>query len=203
MISCFNLMGAYIYLNKSDIFNHLGRLEEAVQAYNISIRDFHADEILPDDILICGITLFYRLSDKKKYSSYIHKVLDKLDQMYASEFIDACKTVFDCSLEAGDYDIVEKVIAKMDSYMVSHPAENKVGLQIEQVKYTYARQTGNLSAALQALEKKDHYYELIVSSLEDAKDCLDAGMNAHLAKPLQISDVVVAITRCCNPKKRN
>ena len=32
---------------------------------------------------------------------------------------------------------------------------------------------------------------------EDAQKCLDAGMNAHLAKPLQINDVVAVIARHC------
>ena len=32
---------------------------------------------------------------------------------------------------------------------------------------------------------------------EDAKRCLAAGMNAHLAKPFQIEDVEKAIVECC------
>ena len=32
---------------------------------------------------------------------------------------------------------------------------------------------------------------------EDAKRCLVAGMNAHLAKPFQIEDVEKAIVECC------
>ena len=32
---------------------------------------------------------------------------------------------------------------------------------------------------------------------EDAKRCLAAGMNAHLAKPFQIEDVEKTIVECC------
>lgn len=39
---------------------------------------------------------------------------------------------------------------------------------------------------------------------EDAKECLAAGMNAHLAKPLQITDVVSVISRYCfSPENTN
>ena len=173
-------MGAFVYLNTSDICNHFGRLEEAVQAYDICIREYHGSEYLPDDTLICGVSLFYHLGDREKYHHYISLVLDKLDTMYASEFIDACKTVFECSLDSGNYDLAEKMIQKMDSYMLAHPAENKVGLQIEQLKYSYARKTGDLSRALAALEKKDYYYNLIVSSLEHQRTVsLDEYFETH------------------------
>lgn len=33
---------------------------------------------------------------------------------------------------------------------------------------------------------------------EDVKQCLDAGMNAHLAKPLQMDLVVAVIGKYCN-----
>ena len=35
---------------------------------------------------------------------------------------------------------------------------------------------------------------------EDARQCLAAGMNVHLAKPLQMDQVVKAIAECCSPK---
>ena len=31
---------------------------------------------------------------------------------------------------------------------------------------------------------------------EDARKCLEAGMNAHLAKPLEIDKVIAVISRC-------
>ena len=36
---------------------------------------------------------------------------------------------------------------------------------------------------------------------EDARKCMDAGMNAHLPKPLQMENVVATIARCCRHSK--
>ena len=33
--------------------------------------------------------------------------------------------------------------------------------------------------------------------VEDARACLDAGMNAHLGKPLEMDKVVSTIAACC------
>lgn len=162
-------MGAYVYLNKSDIFNHLGQLDNAVTAFETCIQNYDGFGFLPDDTLICGMALYYKLGDKAKYREYMQKILDKLEDMYASEFIDACKVVFNCSLDAGNYPLVEQIIEKMDTYIHTHPQENKVGLQIEQLKYIYAKKIGDQSAMLTALEKKDHYYQLIVSTLEEQR----------------------------------
>ena len=162
-------MGSYIYLNKSDIYNHLGNLEGAVDAFETSIREYKGMKYLPDDTLICGVFLFYHLGDKEKYTEYINKVMDKLEDMYASEFIDACKVVFDCSLDTENYALVEKVIKKMDNYMLTHPHENRVGLKTEGLKYIYAKKIGDCEAELTALEKKNKYYEQIVLTLEQQR----------------------------------
>lgn len=37
---------------------------------------------------------------------------------------------------------------------------------------------------------------------EDAKKCLDAGMNMHFAKPLNIDDVVHGIAQMCRVRKK-
>ena len=36
---------------------------------------------------------------------------------------------------------------------------------------------------------------------EDARQCLAAGMNVHLAKPLQMDKVLAALMECCGKKK--
>ena len=36
---------------------------------------------------------------------------------------------------------------------------------------------------------------------EDARQCLAAGMNVHLAKPLQMDKVVAALMECCGKKR--
>ena len=35
---------------------------------------------------------------------------------------------------------------------------------------------------------------------EDAKKCMEAGMNVHLPKPLDIQKLVAAIAKCCQRK---
>ena len=35
---------------------------------------------------------------------------------------------------------------------------------------------------------------------EDAKECIEAGMNAHLSKPLELDKVITTIARCCKNK---
>ena len=173
-------MGSYIYLNKSDIFNHFGKLDEAVKAFETCVQDYDGFGFLPDDTLICGMSLYYKLGDKPKYREYMQKILEKLEDMYASEFIDACKVVFNCSLNAGNYPLTEQIIGKMDTYIHAHPQENKVGLQIEQLKYTYAKKIGDQGAMLAALEKKDHYYQQIVSILEEQRaTSMDEYLETH------------------------
>ncbi len=173
-------MGAYVYLNKSDIYNHLGQPKLALQAFETSIEQCNGINVLPDDTLICGVFLFYKMGDQERYQEYIHKVLDKLGDMYASEFIDACKVVFDCSLASGDYKLVEIVIAKMDSYMKTHPQEIRVGLKVEELKYNYAKKRGDIPAELTALERKNHYYKLIVLSLEEQRaNAIDQYLETH------------------------
>ena len=162
-------MGAYIYLNKSDIYSHLGKLDVAEEAFEASLKDYNGLNFLPDDTLTCGLSLYYRIGDKEKYNRYINRIMDKLEDMYASEFIDACKVVFDCSLDSGNYPLVEKVIQKMDRYMEIHPNENRVGLKVEELKYDYAKKLEDQEAELTALEKKNHYYELIVSAMEEQR----------------------------------
>lgn len=159
-------MGAIIYLNKSDIYNHFNQLDKAVEAFGICIHEYDGYTYLPDDMLICGVTLYYHIGDKEKYNEYSEKLFKQLDNMYASEFIDACEVIFNCNLETGKFDIVEQMIEKMNSYMAKHPNENKVGLKIEQLKYTYARKINDIEGALVALEKKNGYYGLIVSDME-------------------------------------
>ena len=34
---------------------------------------------------------------------------------------------------------------------------------------------------------------------EDAKKCLEAGMNAHLAKPLEMKKLSETLSGCCGP----
>ena len=192
-------MGAYVFLNKSDIYNHFGKPGLALEAFTDCIKQYNGLTVLPDDTLICGVSLFYRMGNKRKYTDYIGRVLEKLGDMYASEFIDACKVIFDCSLDSGDYKLVERVIAKMDDYMQTHPHENRVGLKVEELKYTYAKKIGDIEAELEALEKKNEYYEMIVLSLENQRA---VSMDEYLETNKHLQEAVLNESQANRAKTR-
>lgn len=159
-------MGAYVYLNLAIIYHNLGNLEDSLWSFERCINEYHANEILPDDVLICGTSLYYKLGNTEKYQQYQSQLLSRLDQMFASEFVDASQALFGCALDFQDDTLARSIIAKMDGYMERFPQEVNIGLWVEDCKYKYAKMRGNADAALQALEKKDAYYRKIVSASE-------------------------------------
>lgn len=166
LFECDEEMGAYVYLNLAIIYHNLGKLEDALWSFERCINRYHAKEILPDDVLICGTTLYYKLGDTEKYQQYQRELLERLDQMFASEFVDASQALFDCALDAQDDAIAQHIIAKMDCYMERFPHEINIGLWVESCKYHYAKMRQDDHFALLALEKKDAYYQQIVSASE-------------------------------------
>lgn len=159
-------MGAYVYLNMSIIYYNLNRLDESLQAFKTCIEQYEGEKIIPDDVLLCGVVLFYKLGEKDTYEEYKNQVLQGLEQMYAAEFIDACKALFECGLDSEDYDLVEKIIASMNSYMSKYPTEIKVGVNVEELKYIFAKKRGDQGAMLDALERKNMYNERIIKASE-------------------------------------
>ena len=159
-------MASCIYLNKTDIYCHLHQLDEALKMYNVALKKYNCSYYLPEDTSIVGLELYFRRNEKEKYKKLLSTVLDHLDRMSASEFIDACNTAFQCALLEEDYPVIETLIGKMDAYMKNHPKENKVGLNFEDLKYQYAKKIGNTKMALKALEDKEYYYAQIVSIME-------------------------------------
>lgn len=162
-------MAAYVYLNKADIYCHLGRLDEAEEIFDMAEREHHLKEEIPYDYMTCSVSLFYRRKDMEKYRNYVGEVINNLSNMDAAEYIDACRTVSECALDLGDYETVELFVSKMNSYMEKHPNENKVGLIFEQLKYEYAKKIGNEHLALKALEEKEKYYLRSISITEEKR----------------------------------
>ncbi len=181
-------MGAFVFLNKCDIYSHLNKLEEAEKMFYIAKQSYDCEKILPYDILTVGASLYYKMGLKDRYQYYLSKIMENLDEMYASEYIDACKTVCKIALETNDYPIVEKLIHKMDAYMSTHQNENKVGLGFEQLKYEYAIKIGNDNFALEALQNKGNYYDKIITIQEEKRitslqESIDTQM--HLQEAIQ------------------
>lgn len=68
----------------------MSRLPEALQAFETGVKQYHADEIVPDDVMRCAATLYYRLGKRDAYENYKQQILLKMDAMFAAEFMDAC-----------------------------------------------------------------------------------------------------------------
>lgn len=159
-------MGAYVYLNMALIYLYLDELEKSLESFERSVEKYHADEIIPDDVLVCGMRLFCRLGVKEKYSFYKEKILEKLENMYAPEFIDASKAIFDCGMQTGDLGLTEEILKEMDAYIRRYPHENKVGLNVEECRYLYAKEIGDQETMLKALLRKNQYYRQIIEAGE-------------------------------------
>ena len=165
-------MGAYVYLNMAIIYQNMNDLKEAVWAFRRCVDVYHADELLPDDVLICGTGLCYKTGDTEQYRRYEQSLLEKTDDINASEFMDACQVIFDCAMDAQDDDLVREVFRRMDTYLAKYPREINIGLRVEECKYQYAKVRGSEHEMLRALERKDRYYKKVYTV---KKELLDVG----------------------------
>ena len=157
-------MGAYVYTNMASIYYNLFQLDEAVRAYEKCINEYHGFQYVEDDLLICGTLLYYKRKDWEKYRFYKQKILDKIDEMYVSEFADACKVLFECAMEEKDDALLRDTIVRMENYARLHPDEIKVGIKVEEYKYLYAKSVGDKDGMLAALERKDEYYGKVIAA---------------------------------------
>ena len=60
-------MHAYIYRNLSEICCHLDRLDEAQAALTRCVEEYDGRTLLPDDILLVEMLLYYKLGDAERY----------------------------------------------------------------------------------------------------------------------------------------
>ena len=180
-------MGAYVYLNLAIILQRLGKLQEALRAYETCVGTYRGDKVLPDDTLLTGATLYYRLGRQEKYLEYKDQVMEKLSDMYAAEFMDACKELFSCGMDAGDDALIRGILNSMDRYMERYPHEIRVGLTVADLKYQYARKCADTEAVLAALEQKNAYKDQIIHGSERKRvDALELyyGINRELQKAI-------------------
>lgn len=183
---CDEEMGAYVYINKSISLQKLNRLSEALQAFETGVGQYHADEIVPDDVIRCATTLYYRLGQTREYEKYKQQILAKMQDMYAAEFMDACNELFECAMDSDDDELMITILHSMDQYMEKYPDEIKVGLAFSELKYNYAVKKSDKDAILDALEKKNDYKDRIIAySLGKRVKSLEQYIEIHS----QISDL--------------
>lgn len=159
-------MGAFIYLNKAVSYLRLGKTEQARQAYTLAIRGYNAREALPDDTLLCGLSLYYSLGDLENYESLKAKALARLGQMHASEAIETCQNLFECGMDADDEALLRTVLRTMDAYLEAHPEEYHFGQTLAELKYRYAEKNQDSSAMLEALRGGKYYAQLLLAQTE-------------------------------------
>lgn len=162
-------MGAYIYLNKSIAYLKLNRLSDALDNYNTAVDCYDAKIVLPYDTVLCGVSLYYKLGDMKKYEAAKAQTLAQLDEMHASEAMESCRNLFECGMDSGDEALVAAIFRTMDSYIAKHPQEIKVGLTMAELKYAYAAQKGDKDAMLSALQLEKSYRDRVVNQASQAR----------------------------------
>ena len=159
-------IAACVYLNLALVYDKMGRLDDALAAFECGIREHRGMEQLQDDMLACGVSLFYKRGEPDRYRAYQGRLLARLDDMDASELMDAGQALFDCALSSGDHALAAFLLEKFDGHIAKHPNESHVGLQIEECRYRYGKAQGSEQIMLRALERKDAYYRRIVAASE-------------------------------------
>lgn len=88
-------MHAYIYRNLSEICCHLDRLDEAQAALTRCVEEYDGRTLLPDDILLVEMLLYYKLGDAERYEKCRAEVWQKLPAMHAAEFSNTANNLFE------------------------------------------------------------------------------------------------------------
>ena len=183
---CDEEMGAYVYINKSISLQKLNRLEEARQAFEVGVNQYRADEIVPEDVIRCAATLYYRLGQTQEYEKYKRQILLRMNDLYAAEFMDACKEMFECAIDSDDRELMDAIQHSMNEYMKKYPDEIKVGLVFSELEYLYAVKRKDKDALLAALEKKNAYKDRIILSSMNKRV---KSLAQYIELNLQISDL--------------
>ena len=162
-------MHAYVYRNLSEICCHLDRLDEAQAALTRCVEEYDGRTLLPDDILLVEMLLYYKLGDAKRYEKCRDEVWQKLPAMHAAEFGNTANNLFACEMDAGNYPQVERILAAMDDYLVRNPQEIAIGVQTQEKYHAYAKARGDRDGMLAALEKKEKYNAQLLAHAEDVR----------------------------------
>ena len=162
-------MHAYVYRNLSEICCHLDRLDEAQAALTRCVEEYDGRTLLPDDILLVEMLLYYKLGDAERYEKCRAEVWQKLPAMHAAEFGNTANNLFACEMDAGNYPQVERILAAMDDYLVRNPQEITIGVQTQEKYHAYAKARGDRDGMLAALEKKEKYNAQLLAHAEEVR----------------------------------
>ena len=162
-------IGAHIYLNLSEIYLNLNAYEKALKAYNTGFITCNGKNILAQDYLTFGLKLFFQLENQEKYKEYQQNIMDSIDSFTAAEFIDACHSMFYCSMQRKNYEHALLVISQMEVYFDAHPDETSLALMLEDYKYEYAKALNDVEGMFQALKTKNLYYEQIIEESQSRR----------------------------------
>ena len=162
-------MHAYVYRNLSEICCHVGRLDEAKAAMAKCVDEYDGKTLLPDDVLMLEMLLYYKLGDAERYAKCRAEVWAQLPTMHAAEFSSTAKNLFDCEMDAGDNAQIERILAAMDDYMSRNPQEVQIGVQTQEMHYAYAKSRGDRDAMLTALEQKEKYNAMLLAHAEEVR----------------------------------
>ena len=173
MPCCVEDMGAYVYLNLALIYNSLNQVDKALEAFNMGLDEHDGKHIILEDYLNCGIELFSKAGMDFELNRCADELEKRIETMYAVEYIDACIQV-------------KAILRYMDSYMVKHPDEIRLGLMVESSRYKYGKVICDLDVIILALEKKNAYYERIFEE-EQVRRCHDTERYFDMNRKLQLA----------------
>lgn len=139
MPCCIEDMGAYVYLNLALVYNNLNQVDKALEAFYIGLDEHDGKHIILEDYLNCGIELFTKASMNSELKRCADELENRLDGLFAVEYMDACVALFDYYLEQKMFDQLETILQYMDSYMSKHPDEIRLGLMVESSRYKYGK----------------------------------------------------------------
>ncbi len=158
---CDAFLGAYVYLNLSVIYLKLNRLEDAYESYQKGVHEYQGGDVIPYDYHFFAMELYLKMGNQTKYQAYRNLVLSQLNEMDAPQYIDSCFSLFECSLIENDDVSCQNILDYMDDYMEEHQKEMRIGLMIESKRYAFGKKIKDQDLVLQALEKKNEYYEKV------------------------------------------
>ena len=150
-------MPVFVYLNMAETYCSLDRPQEALAAFE-KYEAAGGPEQLPNDTMICGTLLYYKLGDAARYQAVRTRLLAALPGMQSVDFVDGCRVLFECALTEQDEAALTDITAVMDGYMATHPQEARIGLQVEECKYRWAEARGDRDGMLTALQQREKYH---------------------------------------------